>query len=72
MFMMIVFLVVYFALLSRMKHVVDLKKKYNKALQMPVSQKSINNDIQKDIKQEITDQLLGDYNMDYIHLFERV
>ena len=72
MYMMIAFLFVYFALLTRMKHVVELNRKYNKAVQTPVSHISINNDIQKDIKEEITDQLLGDYNMDYIHLFERV
>ena len=66
MFMIIAFLVVYFALLARMKHVVDLNRKYNKAVQMPASH---NNSA---VKEEITDQLLGNYNMDYIHLFERV
>jgi hypothetical protein len=72
MFMMIAFLFVYFALLTRMKHLVELNREYNKVVQMPVSQVFVKNDTQKNVKQEIIDQLQGNYKMDYIHLFERV
>jgi hypothetical protein len=66
MLMIIAFLVVYFALLTRMKQVVELNRKYHKALQMPVSQNS------NIVEEEIIDQLFDDYKMHYIHLFERV
>jgi hypothetical protein len=72
MFMMIAFLFVYFALLTRMKHLVEVNRKYNKVVQMTVSQVFVKNDTQKNVKQEIIDQLQGNYKMDYIHLFERV
>lgn len=67
MFMLIAFLFVYFALLTRMKQVVELNRKYNKAVQKSDSENT-NNVLKKDI----IDQLQGDYRIDYIHLVERV
>ena len=67
MFMLIAFLFVYFALLTRMKQVVELNRKYNKVVQKSDSEK--NDDF---LKKDIIDQLQGNYQMDYIHLFERV
>jgi len=65
--MLIAFLFVYFALLTRMKQVVELNRKYNKVVQKSDSEK--NDDF---LKKDIIDQLQGNYQMDYIHLFERV
>jgi len=59
--MIIVFLVLYFAFLSHMKSQIEVRIEYG------IKQ---NNDIQKDI--EVIDQLQSDYQLDYIHLFERV
>jgi hypothetical protein len=67
MFMLIAFLFVYFALLTRMKQVVELNRKYNKVVQKSDSEK--NDDF---LKKDIIDQLQGNYQMEYIHLFERV
>jgi len=61
MFMIIVFLVLYFAFLSHMKGQIEVRIEYG------IKQK---NAIQKDI--EVIDQLQSDYQLDYIHLFERV
>jgi uncharacterized alpha/beta hydrolase family protein len=72
MLMMIAFLFVYFALLTRMKHLVEVNRKYNKVVQMPVSQVFVKNDTQKNVKQEIIDQLQSNYKIDYIHLIERI
>ena len=65
--MLIAFLFVYFALLTRMKQVVELNRKYNKVVQKSDSEK--NDDF---LKKDIIDQLQGNYQMEYIHLFERV
>jgi hypothetical protein len=65
MLMIIAFLVVYFALLNRMKQIVEINREYHKAIQK-------NNNHKNNIQQQAIDEVQWNYQSDYIYLFDHV
>lgn len=67
MFIIIVFVLLYFRFLNRIKNIVEMNREHSQATQNIYNQK---NYIQNDT--DIIDEFEPTYKSDYIHLFEQV